>query len=138
MILLFFIILTIFLFLFSCSCAALCCCCVLDCCFWLNLLPQVWFYSSLLFPFFFFSNCWICENCYFCWNVSFCKQETSTAVKEPVRAVYTEEDSTNRRNLPQGIWFGGEWDFWSYDSYFLGVLFVCLFVCFSFFFLIDI
>ncbi|KAH1208805.1 hypothetical protein AAZX31_15G117800 [Glycine max] len=30
-------------------------------------------------------------------------QETSTAVKEPVRAVYTEEDSTNRRNLPQGL-----------------------------------
>ncbi|KAG5005758.1 hypothetical protein JHK85_024300 [Glycine max] len=30
-------------------------------------------------------------------------QETSTAVKEPVRVVYTEEDSTNKRNLPQGL-----------------------------------
>ncbi|RDX69937.1 putative galacturonosyltransferase 4, partial [Mucuna pruriens] len=30
-------------------------------------------------------------------------QETSKAVKEPVRVVYTEEDSTNRRNLPQGL-----------------------------------
>ncbi|XP_014518824.1 probable galacturonosyltransferase 4 [Vigna radiata var. radiata] len=30
-------------------------------------------------------------------------QETSTTVKEPVRAVYTEEDSINRRNFPRGL-----------------------------------
>ena len=58
-------------------------------------------------------------------------------MKEPVRVVYTEEDSTNKRNLPQGILFG--WVsllfseiFWSFEPYFLGFcLFVCLFVCFS-------
>ncbi|KAG2395567.1 galacturonosyltransferase 4 [Vigna angularis] len=30
-------------------------------------------------------------------------QETSTTVKEPVRVVYTEEDSINRRNFPRGL-----------------------------------
>ncbi|XP_027368999.1 probable galacturonosyltransferase 4 isoform X2 [Abrus precatorius] len=32
-------------------------------------------------------------------------QETSTAIKEPIGIVYTEDDSTNRKNLPQGILF---------------------------------
>ncbi|XP_027368990.1 probable galacturonosyltransferase 4 isoform X1 [Abrus precatorius] len=30
-------------------------------------------------------------------------QETSTAIKEPIGIVYTEDDSTNRKNLPQDL-----------------------------------
>ena len=32
-------------------------------------------------------------------------QETSTTVKEPVRVVYTEEDSTNRKDFTPGLHF---------------------------------